>query len=47
MTAQGRALLESAATTLGHEIEHRSASLSPTARDQVSDSLAALLAPHR
>ncbi|MER6565226.1 MarR family transcriptional regulator [Streptomyces sp. NPDC001093] len=47
LTAQGRALLDAAATTLDQEIEHRLASLPPAARDQITDSLTALLTEHR
>lgn len=47
LTAQGRALLDAAAPTLDQEIEHRLAALPTTARNQITDSLTALLSQHR
>lgn len=45
LTAQGRALLDTATTTLDRELERRLAPLSTTARRQLADSLTALIAP--
>ncbi|MFJ6835468.1 MarR family winged helix-turn-helix transcriptional regulator [Streptomyces sp. NPDC091209] len=43
LTTQGRTLLDAAATTLDQEVERHLTSLSPTARTQVADGLAAML----
>ena len=45
LTEQGRALQDAAATTLDQELVHRLAPLSTTAREQIADSLTALLTP--